>query len=104
MRNYNAARNGRAAWTALTMYYEGDAQKDRVKDNAYAAIAAAKYHGERKRFSFDTYVTIHQEAFEDLQQYGETITEDKRVRDLLTGIKDPTAAVAKQTVLANPRL
>ncbi len=101
MCNFNASRNGRAA---LTTYYEGDAQKDRIKDNAYAAIAAAKYHGEHKRFSFDTYVTIHQEAFADLQQYGEAIAKDKRVRDLLTSIKDLSAATAKQTILANPHL
>jgi len=85
MRAHNSTRNGRAGWLALVAHYEGDAQRDRVKDNAYAAIAAAKYHGERKKFSFETYVTIHQEAYADLIQYGEVISEEKRVRDLLQG-------------------
>jgi hypothetical protein len=89
---------------ALLAHYEGDAQRDRVKDAAYAAIAAARCFGERKRFSFDTYVTIHQEAFEDLAQYGHDIPSDKHVRDLLNGIKDPKAEAAKQAVLANANL
>ena len=53
IRSYGRARNGRAVWLALLAHYEGDAQKDRMKDAAYAAIAAARYFGERKRFSFD---------------------------------------------------
>jgi hypothetical protein len=76
MRSHNATRNGRAGWLDLVAHYEGDAQCDRVKDNAYAAIAAARYHGERRKFSFETYVTIHQEAYADLIQYGEVISEE----------------------------
>jgi hypothetical protein len=104
MRQYNSTRDGRGAWLALLAHFEGDAQRDRVKDQAYSAIAAAKYHGEKKKFSFETYVTIHQEAFEDLEQYGEHISEEKRVRDLLQGIKDPTITAAKEAILANPNL
>ena len=88
MRAYNATRNGRASWQALINHFEGDAQRDRVKDHAYAAIAAAKYYGDRKKFTFETYVTIHQDSYADLSQYGEIVSEEKRVRDLLQGIKD----------------
>ncbi len=87
-----------------SLILEGDAQRDRAKDAAYAAIASAKYYGEKKHFSFEIYVTIHQEAFENLEQYGKPISEDKRVRDLLQGIKDPAAKAAKETVLATPHL
>jgi hypothetical protein len=106
MRAHNAARNGREAWKALVEHFEGEAQRDRVKDAAYAAIAAAKYHGEKKRFTFETYVTIHQDAYADLEQYGEVISEEKRVRDLLTNVKDtsPAATAAKGTILATPTL
>lgn len=106
MRAYNGTRSGRGAWMALITHFEGDAQRDRVKDQAYAAIAAARYHGEKKRFSFETYVTIHQDAYADLEQYGEVVSEEKRVRDLLTGIKDnaPATNAAKGTILATPNL
>jgi uncharacterized phage-associated protein len=101
---FNSTRDGHAAWLALIEHYEGDAQRDRVKDAAYTAISQARYFGDRKKFSFETYVTIHQEAFEDLEQYGQQIPADKRVRDLLQGIKDPKANAAKETVLANATL
>ena len=106
MRAHNSTRNGRQAWLSLIAHFEGDAQRDRVKDNAYASLAAAKYYGERKKFTFETYVTIHQDAYSDLEQYGEVISEEKRVRDLLTNIKDtsPAAAAAKGTILATPHL
>ncbi len=104
MRSFNSTRDGRGSWLALLNHYEGDAQRDRVKDATYASIANAKYHGKKKHFSFETYATIHQEAYEDLEQYGEVISQDKRVRDLLQGIKDPTAKAAKETVLATPHL
>jgi hypothetical protein len=36
-----------------------------------------------KRFSFDAYVKVHQEVYQDLRQNDEFIPEGKRVRDLL---------------------
>jgi hypothetical protein len=106
MQAYNNTRNGRQAWISLVNHFEGDAQRDRVKDHAYSSIAAAKYYGNRKKFSFETSVTIHQDAYADLEQYGEVISEEKRVRDLLVGIKDnsPAANAAKSTILATPNL
>jgi hypothetical protein len=104
IRSFSAHRDGRAALLALLEHYEGDAQRDRVKDAAYLAISQARYHGDRKRFSFETYVTIHQDAYEDLEQYGQVISPDKRVCDLLQGIKDLKANAAKETILANQHL
>jgi len=51
MRAFNSTRNGRASWQALVNHFEGDAQRDRVTDNAYAAIAAANYYGDHKKFT-----------------------------------------------------
>jgi hypothetical protein len=58
MCSFNITCNGRGAWLALLAHFEGGAQKDRVKDNAYSAITAAKYFGKRKKLSLETYVTI----------------------------------------------
>ncbi len=106
IRAYNSTRDGHQAWLALVGHFEGDAQRDRVKDAAYAAIAAAHYYGDKKKFTFETYVTIHQDAYSDLEQYGEVFSEEKCVRDLLTNIKDnsPAANAAKGTILATPSL
>jgi predicted metallo-beta-lactamase superfamily hydrolase len=106
MRSFNSTRNSRQAWLALVGHFKGDAQRDKVKDHAYATIAAAKYYGEKKSFTFETYVTIRQEAYTDLVQYGKVISEEKRVRDLLSNIRDNSAAtnVAKGTILEMPTL
>lgn len=79
MKQFNATRNGRGSWLALLSYYEGNAARDRLKETAYASIANARYHGEKKHFSFDTYVNIHQEAYQDLCQNNAIIPVDKRV-------------------------
>jgi hypothetical protein len=106
MRAYNNTRNGHQAWISLVNHFEGDAEWDRVKDHAYSSIAAAKDYGDRKKFSLETYVTIHQDAYADLEQYGEVVSQEKWVRDLLVGIKDnsPAANAAKGTILATPNL
>jgi len=106
MRAFNPTWVGRQAWLALVGHFEGDAQRDRVKDAAYVAIAAARYYGDKKKFTFKTYVTIHQDAYSDLEKYGEVISEEKRIQDLLTNIKDnsPAANAAKGTILAAPAL
>jgi len=45
-------------------------------------------------------------AYSDLEQYGEIISEEKHVQDLLTNSKDtsPAASAAKGTILATPNL
>ncbi len=48
MRAFNSTRNGRASWQALVNHFEGDAQCDHVKDQAYAAISAANTMETRK--------------------------------------------------------
>jgi len=42
MRPHNSLRDGQQAWLSLVNHFEGEAQHDRVKDNANAAIAAAR--------------------------------------------------------------
>jgi hypothetical protein len=56
MRAQNVTRNGRQAWLSLIDHFEGDAQRDRVKDAVYASIASARYYGDKKKFTFETYV------------------------------------------------
>lgn len=52
------------------------------------------------------YVMIHQGVYADLEQYGEVVSEEKQVEDLLQGIKDNSPAInaAKGTILATPML
>ncbi|MGH3055021.1 MAG: hypothetical protein ACRDL7_08605 [Gaiellaceae bacterium] len=94
------SRDGRKAWQALKSHYEGDSNVNRNKDEAYASIASATYQGERKNFTFETYMNIHQRAHQDLQRLGEPVPEMKKVRDFLLHIHDPLLTAGKSTVLA----
>jgi hypothetical protein len=58
VRNYNNTRNNCDAWLALVGHYEGDAQKDCIKDQANTNILATKYYGKKKKFTFETYIMI----------------------------------------------
>ncbi len=51
-------------------------------------------------------MTIHQDAYAGLEQHGEIISEEKRVHDLLTGIKDnsPATNAANGIILSTPNL
>jgi len=49
MRAFNSTRNGRASWQVLIIHFEGKAQRDRVKDHAYAVITAAWYYGNARK-------------------------------------------------------
>jgi hypothetical protein len=102
IRPFDRMRNGRAAWKALINHYEGTAEQNKIKEAAYATIRNATYAGERRNWSFDSYYHAHQDAHYDLENYGEYISESKKVTDFLRGISDPQCAVAKGIVLATP--
>ena len=75
---------------------------NRNKEAAYTSIAHAEYLGNRCNFTFEMFVTLHQQAHLDLERYGEAIPESKKVRDLLAGIKDGNVLVDKLAVQASP--
>ena len=102
MQEHDKKRDGRKAWKSLIAHYEGDSVINRNKEAAYASITCAEYLGDRRNFTFETFVTLHQQAHLDLERYGEAVPESKKVRDLLAGIKDGNALAAKLAVQANP--
>jgi hypothetical protein len=100
--NFEKVRDGQGAWKALLRYYEGDSMQTRSKQECYDAIAKAVYKGNTRTFDFNTYVTIHQQAHQDLMRLLEPVPENKKVRDFLNGITDPQCPNIKLNVIANP--
>jgi len=82
--DFQRTRNGRGAWKALIEYYEGDAMQTRSQQQCYDAIAKANYQGPRRNFDFSSYVSIHQQAHQDLARLGEPIPENKKGQGLST--------------------
>jgi hypothetical protein len=76
---FQITRNGRGAWKSLISFYEGDSTKTRNKQECYEAIAKASYQGPKRNFDFNSYVSIHQQAHQDLVRLGEPVTDNKKV-------------------------
>jgi hypothetical protein len=84
---FDGTRNGRAAFKALTSHYEGTTQISKARALAYEEIRTAEYHSEKRNFTFENYVHRHTKAHKTLEEYGEIISEQKKVSDFLNGIK-----------------
>jgi hypothetical protein len=102
VRRFDKQKDGRGAVLALRGQAEGPAAELTRKAKAYASISSAVYRGLRRGFSFANYVTVHQEAHNELQDLDEPVAEHKKVRDFLKGIQDPSLQVGKTVVLSDP--
>jgi len=76
----------------------------RTKQECYDTIAKAVYKGNITKFDFNIYVTIHQQAHQDLLRLGEPVPEGKKVHDFLRGITDSQCSSIKLNILANTTL
>ena len=101
IRSFARGKDGRKAWKSLSKHYLGSGPISTEKQKAYAAIKAAKYTGESARFTFETYVSTLQNAYETLAEFDEPVAEAKKVQDFLDGIQVTntyvSAAVANVT-------
>ena len=71
-------------------------------EEAYATLESLHYEGERRGFTFEKFVEKHNEAYLELERYGEPVLETKKVRDLIRHINSPELTAAIQQVKVNP--
>eukprot|EP00978_Attheya_sp_CCMP212_P008920 scaffold21039_cov30-Attheya_sp.AAC.3 len=96
----STARNGREAFKALVVHYEGAAHQSCSKQAAYVIIANSTCDGERKHHSFEMFINKLTSAYQDLSDYKEDVAEGKKVRDFLEAIKTPALDAGKAQVIA----
>ena len=101
IKTYDRVKDGRSAVLALKRQCEGTSAVQTRKSLAYAKISSARYNGQKRGFTFDTYVQIHQSAHNTLAELNEPVPETKKVTDFLAGINDPRLGNAKDLVLAD---
>jgi len=101
---YDREGRGRQAWMALVQQAEGDASMNLRKQRAYAAVANARYVGERPRFGFSDYISVHQRAYNELLELGEPVSESKKVTDFMAGIQDSKMETSKAIVIGSPAM
>jgi hypothetical protein len=102
IKKFDKAKDGRRAVMALKTQAEGTSAKLTRKQAAYAKLASSTYLGPRKGFDFASYVTLHQDAHNELLDLDEPVAEAKKVTDFLKGIRDPGLNTGKDIVLGDP--
>ena len=98
VRTFSRTRNGRGAMHALTLQFFGVAHVDRITLTAERSLETLFWNGKARNFSFDGFISKMQEAFTDLEEYGEGRSEMAKVRTLLKAIRDPKLQEAKAVV------
>jgi hypothetical protein len=101
-------RNGRDAYMLLFYHFLGPNNVGNMASEADTKLTSSLYNGEKKRFTWETYVRIHTEqhsVLNGLKYYGYACIDDSsKVRPLLKGIKTTYIDVCKTQVMASPSL
>jgi hypothetical protein len=101
-------RNGRDAYMLLFDHFLGPNNVGNMASAAETKITGTLYNGEKKRFTWETYVRIHTEqhsVLNGLTYYGYAgIDDSSKVHHLLKGIKTTELDVCKKQVMARPSL
>jgi hypothetical protein len=101
-------RNGRDACMLLFDHFLGPNNVGNMASEAETKLTSTLYNGERKRFTWETYVMIHtvqHSVLNGLKDYGYAgIDDSSKVRHLLKGIKTSELDVCKAQVMASPSL
>ena len=85
IKSFRRQHDGRAAWNALCMHYDGPAEGDKRVTVARANIESAFYKNE-STFSFEKYSTRLKKAFDTLRQYNQPKSSKEEVDILLKGV------------------
>ena len=72
------------------------------KNQAYASLKGAAYHGPRKAYTYQQYVALHQDAHNELEDCNEAVPETKKVADFLAGISCPLLQMGLNIVMSDP--
>jgi hypothetical protein len=101
-------KNGRLAYEFLFYHYLGPNNFGNMANAAKTKLSGTLYNGEKKRFTWETYVRIHTEqnsVLNGLNEYGYSgIDDSSKVHHLLKGIKTTELDVCKAQVMASPTL
>lgn len=100
------SKNGRAAFDALKLHYEGENAKQRMRTIAMDKLKSTKYYGDTKFFSFEKYVNIHVKAHKQLLDIkfnqGQGLDDDTKIFYFKEGI-EPRADLETALTLARPK-
>lgn len=98
VRPFDKAKDGRKAVLALKKQCEGENITQLRTTQAYTKLETAKWEGAKRDFTWDKFVQKHADAHSELEEYGEIVSEQRKVTVFLKGISDPALANAMDIV------
>lgn len=102
--SYQRDRDGREAYMAIKRHYLGESFTARLRAKADEVMEKAFYDGKSRAFTFERFCETLKTAFTDVESTDELVSEARKVRILLNGIKDNRLQQAKSQILATPTL
>jgi hypothetical protein len=97
-------RDGRSAYLALTTHYLGASKNETLRNQADTRLMQTFYGGEKNKFDWSKYVSVHKRCHNDLEATGPPLSEDDKVRRLLNGIHMTKLDTAVLFVRSSPHL
>jgi hypothetical protein len=97
-------RDGRLAYLALTTHYLGASKNETLCNQANTRLMKTFYGGEKNKFDWSKFVSLHKRCHNDLKATGPALSEDDKVRRLLNGINTNKLETAVLFVRSSPHL
>jgi hypothetical protein len=97
-------RDGRSAYLALTTHYLGASKNKTLQNQADNCLLKTFYGGEKNKFDWTKYVSLHKRCHNNLKATGPPLGEDDKVRRLLNGINTQKLDTAVLFVQSLPLL
>jgi hypothetical protein len=97
-------RDGRSAYLALTTHYLGASKNETLRNQADNRLMKTFFQGEKNKFDWSRFVSVHKRCHNDLEATGPALSEDDKVRRLLNGIHTPKLEMAILFVRSSPQL
>ena len=98
-------RDGRMAFWSLYNHYLGPNAVDNMANMAERRLVQTTYDGEKKRWNFEKYMTVHTDAhhtLENLKRYGHAgIDNRSKVRHFIDGIKTTSLDAVKTRIMSD---
>ena len=88
LHQFESNHDGRAAWYTLLARYAGTSERITTIQQAQQQICNAHYEKESRMFTFDHYASIHLNAVQELQDYGQPVPVEQQICDFALGISN----------------
>lgn len=93
VRKHQTNKNGRSCYSEIKSHFQNASYKENLASAAENKIRDAKYYGDRRNFTLETYYTVMTGAFNDLQLAGtaHALTEEQKITKFESGLVDDKA-------------